>query len=250
MNSAGLCYLFMVLPALFVAFEYFFAWVLQEASSTAAILFQIGCLISACCALCLCFWIDPLIFRVPAIVSCCIVVGVKVVSVFVHTPEVARFSNSLTIIEISVESSLQLNLMLHILLSGGKPPVGAMVSSLLVIGKGSAENYLAAAPENKLKGKPFLQKLRLVSTYIPVFTLTAFFRTGSGVFNVINYYPGYFGPYTVSVSIGIVWVCQTFYFSAFYLLAFLARPLVVSLRSMTMDEVGYNPLMILTTHDF
>ena len=238
MNSAGLCYLFIFLPVVFLALESFVAWVFKEVVSTVAILFYIVVFVVACCAMAVCFWANPLIFRVPAILSCCLVLGVKVVAVLVHTPEVAQFSASLTTTEMSVESPFQLLLLLHILLSGGEAPIGSMVSSLLVIGKGSAEAYLAAPPLNRLQGKPFLEKLWLVSIYIPVFSLTAFFRLGSGVFNVINYYPGYFGPYTISVSILIVWVGQTFYLSAFNLLAFLARPLLAPLRSLTMVEVG------------
>ena len=48
----------------------------------------------------------------------------------------------------------------------------------------SAENYLMTGPENMLEGKTFVAKLFLISKYLPLFSLTAFFRVGAGVVKV------------------------------------------------------------------
>ena len=42
-------------------------------------------------------------------------------------------------------------------------------------------------PENLLKGKTAIEKLCLTLKYIPMFSLTAFFRVGSGLVKVGSY---------------------------------------------------------------
>lgn len=75
--------------------------------------------------------------------------------------------------------------MLYLWLSGGELYTAHILSSLLVIGKCSAEEYLTGKPENLLAGKSALEKLWLTVKYIPLFSLTAFFRVGAGVIKVI-----------------------------------------------------------------
>ena len=43
------------------------------------------------------------------------------------------------------------------------------------------QEYLMGEPENLLKGKTAVEKLLIVLKYIPMFSLTAFFRVGTGV---------------------------------------------------------------------
>ena len=43
------------------------------------------------------------------------------------------------------------------------------------------QEYLMGEPENLLKGKTAVEKLLIVLKYIPMFSLTAFFRVGAGV---------------------------------------------------------------------
>ena len=44
-----------------------------------------------------------------------------------------------------------------------------------------SQEYLMGNPENLLKGKTGIEKLWLTLKYIPMFSLTAFFRVGTGV---------------------------------------------------------------------
>ena len=128
------------------------------------------------------FGVEPLLFQYPATILGCSVVGVKVLAVFVHTPEMKAFSTRVSSFEYSTESSLQLLLLLHLWLSGGPLYLSTILSSLLVIGKCSAEEYLMGNPENLLKDKSAMEKLWLTLKYIPLFSLTAFFRVGAGCF--------------------------------------------------------------------
>ena len=75
----------------------------------------------------------------------------------------------------------------------------------------SAENYLMTGPENMLEGKPFLAKLFLISKYLPLFSLTAFFRIGSGVINVLNYISGSFAPFRPIYSLILTWYALNFF---------------------------------------
>ena len=129
----------------------------------------------------------PLLFRPLAILSSILFLGAKSVAVFVHSPELARFSLHLSQVENATKGPLQLLLILHTWLSGGLFHLDTLVSTLLDIGKVGAENFLTTGPKDLLQGKPFLEKLFLVLKYLPVFLLTALFRVGTGAVNIINY---------------------------------------------------------------
>ena len=137
-------------------------------------------------------WADPLLFRPLAILSSVLFLSLKLVAVFVHSPEMARFSLHLSQVENATEGPLQLLLILHTWLSGGLFHWDTLVSSLLDIGKVGAENFLTAGPKDLLQGKSFLEKLVLVLKYLPVFLLTAFSQNGAGAVNMINYSQGFF----------------------------------------------------------
>ena len=77
------------------------------------------------------------------------------------------------------ESSLQLTLLTHIWLSGGKVYKTTIFSSMLVIGKVGAENLLNSDGD-QLKDKSFWERVALLGKFIPVMALTAVFRLGSG----------------------------------------------------------------------
>ena len=49
------------------------------------------------------------------------------------------------------------------------------------------QEYLMGNPENLLKGKTAIEKLGLTLQFIPMFSLTAFFRVGTGVPKVGSY---------------------------------------------------------------
>ena len=63
-------------------------------------------------------------------------------------------------------------------------------------------------PTNLLEGKTFSTKLLLIAKFLPVFSLTAFFRIGSGVVNVLNYVNGSFAPFRPIYSLILTW-CTT-----------------------------------------
>ena len=78
------------------------------------------------------------------------------------------------------------------------------------------------SPTNLLEGKTFSTKLLLIAKFLPVFSLTAFFRIGSGVVNVLNYHHhhhhqvvnvlnyvnGSFAPFRPIYSLILTW-CAT-----------------------------------------
>ena len=64
-----------------------------------------------------------------------------------------------------------------------------MVSSIIMIGKVGAENWLFGVSENYLSANTFTKKLGLVAQFLPVFALTAVFRLSSG--SVISSYNPY-----------------------------------------------------------
>ena len=102
--------------------------------------------------------------------------GVKVLAVFVHTKNMKMISVKATNYEGVYESSLQLVLVFYVKFSGrGELDVPAMLSSLLMIGKSGAENFLTFK-ENKLAGKSILTTLKMLSKISPPFLFTAVFR--------------------------------------------------------------------------
>ena len=183
-SSAGLCYLFTTLPGFFFLQEVIMLHMFKDCSSKVNNTVVVLTTLVATSAMALGFLTDPLIFQYPATILGCSVVGVKVLGVFVHTPEMKAFSMRVSSFEYSTESSLQLLLLLHLWLSGGPLYLSTILSSLLVIGKCSAEEYLMGNPENLLKDKSALQKLWLTLKYIPLFSFTAFFRVRAGVIKV------------------------------------------------------------------
>ena len=183
-SSAGLCYLFTTLPGFFFLQEVIMLHMFKDCSSKVNNTVVVLTTLVATSAMALGFLTDPLIFQYPATILGCSVVGVKVLGVFVHTPEMKAFSMRVSSFEYSTESSLQLLLLLHLWLSGGPLYLSTILSSLLVIGKCSAEEYLMGNPENLLKDKSAVGKFWLTLKYIPLFSLTAFFRVGAGVIKV------------------------------------------------------------------
>ena len=86
--------------------------------------------------------------------------------------------------EMQCESSTQLLLLIHIWLSGGHMYLSPMISSLIIIGKVSVENYFT----KELEGKTFLEKLKIIAYYLPMFASTVVFRITSGALGI--YHPG------------------------------------------------------------
>ena len=147
-----------------------------------------------------------LLFRAPAILFSSMFLAVKVLAVFVHTPEMAQFSQDMSLAENATEGRLQILLVLHNWLNGGLFHWDTLLSTLLDCGKVGAENFLTAGPKNLLKGKSFFERLVLVLKYLPVFTLTAVFRKCSEIVKVMNYSAGFFLPFNTAFVAAITYI--------------------------------------------
>ena len=81
----------------------------------------------------------------------------KTVAVFLHSPRMKSLSRNMSEHEAFFESALQLTLLLTIWLSGGRVNKSTIFSSVLVIGKVGAENFLNDGEQ--LKGKIIWENL-------------------------------------------------------------------------------------------
>ena len=134
----------------------------------------------------------PTIFKYPALAISFFTLSVKVLALFVHTPEVTKFSLKISSAESSYEAPAQLLFLLHTWLSGGQVYISTMVSSVLVIAKVGAENILTKGEEDKMKDKSFLEKVALLARFMPLTALTAVFRIGSAT--AFHYHPSLLLP--------------------------------------------------------
>ena len=114
-SSAGLCYLFVMIPGLFFLQDVLHKYVINKRCSS-RVNTMLYCLygVASTSALVFGFWWEPLTFRYPATVIGCAVIGVKVVGVFVHIPEMKAFSVRVSAFEYTTESNLQLSLLFYI----------------------------------------------------------------------------------------------------------------------------------------
>ena len=183
-HAAGLCYVFICLPGINLIKERV-GDAASELQSKVGVLmaglimglyFTMGTVI--CVGLGVLLWLWPLAFHYPAVLVTVTIVSTKTLTVFIHSPGMKSLSRKMSDSECFFESALQLTLLLHIWLSGGKVYVSMIVSSVLVIGKVGAENLLNA--EDQLKDKGFWERFILIGKFIPVMGLTAVFRLGSG----------------------------------------------------------------------
>ena len=153
--TAGFCYMFICLPPISllmpVAVSRVQKKVTESRSTLMSILYLLLILligVTISCAMAFAFANHPTIFKYPALICSLFALGVKVLAVSLHTPEMNKFSLNASIAESSYESSTQLLLLLHIWLSGGHMYLTAMVSSTLVISNVGAENILTNGQEN------------------------------------------------------------------------------------------------------
>ena len=164
-------------------------WLLRAGKGVANLLF-VAALVTAAVFLVL---LVPRYFYYSAVLSTIIVLGVKILALFVHGPEMKKLSTRATSAESQYESSLQVFLVVWIILKnrdqGNEIPgssISSILSSLLMISKSGAESYLTFGEENKLEicGRGWgglLSKLKLLATYSPVFLVTAVFRLSAAV---------------------------------------------------------------------
>ena len=124
-------------------------------------------------------WINfPDVIFYLAVPTATSILFVKVMAVFLHGPEMKKLTVKITSTEGQYEAALQLLLISIIWLRKGEWDV-AMVSSILMLGKGAAENLLTFGEDNKLLDQPFGKKIVLLLQYVPVMAMTGFFRIGA-----------------------------------------------------------------------
>ena len=113
-----------------------------------------------------------------------------------------------------------------------------MTSSVVVIGKVSAENYLMANPNNLLAKASFCQRIMLTLRFMPVFTLTAFFRIGASVVNVLNY--DNFTPFSPSFTIFLLYGLGIAYYFWFMLMGYMLKLVMWDMQQLTAVELSYS----------
>ena len=205
-DSAGLSYLFICFPGLHMSLDLLIRRLSLSCDTKVVVFVNVVCGITFSFAMLFSVWNKALLFEYPAFLVGVAVVGVKAAALVVHTPSMKDVSARVTKYETDTESPLQLLLLLHIWVSGGPLFLGAIGSSLLIIGKVNAEAYLSSPPKNLLEGKSFLEKLKLTTKFLPLFISTTFFRVGSGMIK-------HSGPYS---SVAESYQTLFFFFTALW----------------------------------
>ena len=116
-----------------------------------------------------------------AYVSATFIVGVKMLGVFCHGPEMRRLVLRATEAEAQFEAALQLALVATIFLASGRWTTRSLLSgttSILVIGRVGAHNFFTGQQE-ELERASLLCKISVAISVLPVFVLTALFKIGS-----------------------------------------------------------------------
>ena len=252
-TTAGFCYMFICLPAIFsvipaVVSRVQSVWGKVAESTLMGVLYLLFvCLISVSItsAMAFAFFNQPTIFKYPALLCSLFTLGVKILAVFLHTPEMIEFSLNASTAESSYESSAQLLFLLHIWLSGGHLYFTAMISSTLVIGKVGAENILMKGQENKLKDKSFLEKVVLLLRYTPVIAITALFRVGCA--STILYHPHLLVPLTPAFAMFLTWIYLMCNITLLLFLLGILRTWISKLRQLNTVELGLGLLNECTT---
>ena len=167
------------------------------------------------------------LFKYMAIIVTCFSIAVKLLNVVIHTEWMTTFSRKLTVAESFTESVAQLLLVTNLWLSGGELYLSSMVSSVLVIGKVSAETYLLSDQHDLLSGKSFRQRVLAVVKLLPFFSLTAIFRIGSIAVISQSLVP-IIGPYLPNLPVGIK--ANIIAYSFIMLIPYLTIALIYMLR--------------------
>ena len=253
--TAGFCYMFICLPPISLLVPAVFSRVQKEwfkvaesQSTLMSVLYLLLILlvgVAVSSAMAFAFANQPTIFKYPALICSLFTLGVKIFAVFLHTPEMTKFSLNASIAKSSYESSAQLLFLLHIWLSGGRMYLTAMVSSTVVIGKVGAENILTNGQENKLKDKSFLEKVVLILRYTPVIALTALFRVGCA--STVLYHPHLFVPLTPAFAMFLTWIYLMCNITLLLILLGILRTWISKLRQLNTAELGLGLLNECTT---
>ena len=184
MIAAGLAYAIIILPGIDFAFFFLFQKVWDHLGDSLKIKIPvlfiyvviIGLLLGG---LLLSIIHTPTSLYYPALVIGVSLLGIKLVSLVVHTPAVKKLSVMASSSEGNFESAYQLLLILLTWLTGGGRHLLPMATSLLVISKTRAERHLTFQPDLQMHEKTFEEKVVVVASHLPIFGLAAVFRIGS-----------------------------------------------------------------------
>ena len=132
-----------------------------------------------------CVWTTPataattaMVMKVIATMVGTTLLGIKVLGVLVHSENMKMINIKATHYEGVYESAFQLALVFYVKLTDRTKDwdYDTMLSSLVMIGKSGAENFLTSREENKLAEKNILSKLKMVAKFSLPFLLTSLFR--------------------------------------------------------------------------
>ena len=128
-------------------------------------------------------WVEAYSFSIKgmAYTSAAFMVGVKILGLFCHGPEVSSLVLQTCNAEAQLEAAYQLFLLSTLFLSSGRwttEGIRSGVTSLLVIGKVGVANLFTEEKE-ELKEASFLRKICIATSFLPVFILTTLFKIGS-----------------------------------------------------------------------
>ena len=230
-NSA-ICFLLVTLPVLIILYKHM--WKTFSPSRPWLTAVTIFILLIAVFPMVFLF---PGVFKYSAMIVSACILSIKMVAVFVHLPAVKAVSRSLTEHESTYESSLQLFILLYIWLSTGQMYLLTIISSVLVISKDAAENYLTSEPENMLQSKKVLSRILLVGKYLPLMFLTTIFRMGSLALFLFPPTLTLFFPFPIISGLFLMDPYYYIYVSVFLLVLHLWKYFNPDLRKMSSFEM-------------
>ena len=244
-TSAAACWLLVCLPTVYCCMQHVAKKYNSIGVHIIVVIFVAGILL---CAVVSVIWFPRLLFY-PAVLSGLTLLIVKILATFHPSPGIKQLSSQLSRAESSIEASGQLLLLIFMWLTQGEMYLPVMISSIVVIGKVAAENYLRDGPEDLLEDKSFKEKISLVLRFLPLFLLTAFFRSGSFVVFLLDY--DWTGLDWTIFSTTMAFL-NTFYYCWIYLLFFMIvfsvlRWMMPELRELTMMEMTSSLLDEATT---
>ena len=139
-TSAGLIYMFVCLPGLYMLNEVL-NWYIGECPSGLVLITNLSLVVLFSLAMMAAFLIEPLLFKYPGMLIGLAMLATKGLAIFVHTPTMRMISKKVTMFEFNTEAPLQLLMLLYLWATGGPLFITTMLSTSLVIGKVNAEIY-------------------------------------------------------------------------------------------------------------
>ena len=209
-NSA-ICFLLVTNPLLIILYKYMWKTLSPLRPWLTAV--TIFILDIAVCSMVVLY---PGVFKYSAMIVSTCILSIKLAAVFVHIPSIKAASRNLAEHESTYESSFQLLILLYIWLSTGQMYLLTILSSVLVISKDAAENYLIKGTENMLQNKKVVSRILLVGKYLPLMFLTTIFRMGSHALFLFPRHSFSLSPCFLHISFLIQFTSYTNLFSCLF----------------------------------